>query len=486
MGAWLALALAPAPAVKSADATAAVAAAGQSGTVEGRVLNTISGQYVKNARVTIEGTTLEAFTNDFGEYRFADVPTGAVTVKVSYTGFEPAREAVPVQAGQSSRRDFNLGPRGQTVDPQAPRVKLDPFMVAGTRETNGNNIAIAEQRFAPNVKNVVAADAFGDLTEGNIGELMKFLPGVTVDFRGEAIGSVAVRGIGANFTGVSQDGARLASGEFGRVFQFEQVSVNNISRVEVTKVPTPDVPSDSMGGSVNMVSKSAFESARTEFRYRAYFSLNSNAPDIFKRTPGPEDTGSYKVRPGFDFSYIAPLTPNLGLVVNGLSSHAFIFQHAPTRIWRFTGAGATPTAPYLRQFNYSLNPKTTDRESVSLKVDWRPAPDHVLSFGAQFAYYSAFFDERTRPIDAGSSNVSAAAGGANLTFGPTFTHGATGRGTVALTRFSQNKLGSLIGGNLAHRYTGRKWEIQSSLSISKSKTCIATRPAATFSTSGRA
>ena len=46
---------------------------------------------------------------------------------------------------------------------------------------------------------------------------------------------------------------------FNRVFEFEQVSINNTSRTEIVKVPTPDLPSDSLGGSVNLVSKNAFE-----------------------------------------------------------------------------------------------------------------------------------------------------------------------------------------------------------------------------------
>ena len=33
-----------------------------------------------------------------------------------------------------------------------------------------------------------------------------------------------------------------------RVFQFKEVSINNVSRLEVTKVPTPDQAADSLGG----------------------------------------------------------------------------------------------------------------------------------------------------------------------------------------------------------------------------------------------
>lgn len=45
----------------------------------------------------------------------------------------------------------------------------------------------------------------------------------------------------------------------GRTFEFEQASLNNIETIEVTKAPTPDMDADSIGGNVNIVSKSAFD-----------------------------------------------------------------------------------------------------------------------------------------------------------------------------------------------------------------------------------
>ena len=46
------------------------------GAIEGRVLHGMSGAYLENARVTVEGATLPAFTNNLGEYRLSGVPTG--------------------------------------------------------------------------------------------------------------------------------------------------------------------------------------------------------------------------------------------------------------------------------------------------------------------------------------------------------------------------------------------------------------------------
>ena len=53
---------------------AAVFAQATSGSITGRVLNAGNGRYLNNARVTIEGTNQEAFTDEFGGYRFDNVP----------------------------------------------------------------------------------------------------------------------------------------------------------------------------------------------------------------------------------------------------------------------------------------------------------------------------------------------------------------------------------------------------------------------------
>ena len=65
-----------------AAATPAVFAA-DVGTIQGRVLNSTNGTYLNNARVTIDGTAIETFTNEIGEYRLSNVPAGTVAVRAA-------------------------------------------------------------------------------------------------------------------------------------------------------------------------------------------------------------------------------------------------------------------------------------------------------------------------------------------------------------------------------------------------------------------
>lgn len=341
LSAWLCIALTMLTSTLWAQSTA--------GTVEGRVLNATSGRYLNNVRVSVEGSTQETFTNEFGEYRIVGVPAGSVTLNVFFTGLDSQSVTVNVQGGQVTQQDVTLT-RGTISE----TVVLDAFVVASERDTNAASIAANEQRFANNIKNVVSADAFGDVTEGNVGEFIKYLPGISVDYVAADVRAISVRGFDSSLTAVSVDGGRMASASSGsssRTFELEQVSINNVARIELVKVPTPDMPADAIGGSVNMISKSAFERKGAQLNYRAVLNFNHEEPYFWKKTPGPGNKETFKVLPGFDFDYTLPFSPNFGIVVTGLSSNQFNEQHRSQMVWENagTGTGASPANPYLRQ-----------------------------------------------------------------------------------------------------------------------------------------
>ena len=56
--------------------TTTLAAQSTTGTIEGQVSNSARGENVERARVTVEGTLLETFTQDDGSYRLTNVPVG--------------------------------------------------------------------------------------------------------------------------------------------------------------------------------------------------------------------------------------------------------------------------------------------------------------------------------------------------------------------------------------------------------------------------
>src|SRR4051794_26287736 len=78
------------------------------GTVQGRVFNPSSQQYVRIAEVRLEGTDRVTYTENDGSFQFGGVPAGTANVSVSFTGYNTAKESFNVTAGQTAMREINL------------------------------------------------------------------------------------------------------------------------------------------------------------------------------------------------------------------------------------------------------------------------------------------------------------------------------------------------------------------------------------------
>ena len=158
----------------------------------------------------------------------------------------------------------------------------------------------------------------------------------------------------------------LVTSDFGtsRVFQFTQVSINNVARVEVTKVPTPSNPADSMAGSIDMVSKSAFERRSAELRYTLGLSGNPRHLSL-RRTPHINDRREFKVLPSVAFDYTLPVNRDLGLVVTGQSQNRFIDMQWVPRTFNATaaGTGASFARPYLQSLQLLSVPRRNERNA---------------------------------------------------------------------------------------------------------------------------
>jgi hypothetical protein len=287
------------------------------GIIAGRVYNVAIGAYANNARVTIEGTALETFTNQDGEYRFAQAPAGAHRVTVAHAGLASQTANVTVTPGGVSPQDFELtlplrGVAGNVLQMEAYIVEA--------KEMGAQAIALNEQRHAPNIKNVVAFEEFGNISDGNIGEYLKYVPGVVVTYGPQTAESASVRGMPDTGTLVLLDGAEISSTDGDRTFSFASSAVGSVDRVEVTKVPTPDMPANAIGGTINIIGKSGFASKKRKTTvnvFATYSTLDGIAPPSTGREPGPDPaTTKSRVLPGFDLAHVQPLNDKLAFTFN--------------------------------------------------------------------------------------------------------------------------------------------------------------------------
>jgi len=427
------------------------------GTIEGRVLNTRSGEFVERARVTIEGSALETFTDADGNYRIANVPAGTARVRVFFTGLLPRTDNVTVTPGQVARHDVSL----QTFETRADAgaggvVQLDKFVVGTSREMDGAAIAINEQRFAANIKNVISADEFGGVAEGNAAEVLKFMPGVTVENSGGNMRFISINGVSSDNVPVTVDGFSLASSAGGtaRAVQVDMVSNNSLSRIEISYSPTPESSGAALAGSVNMVQRSSFERSKPVFNGSVYMMMRDNARD-FQKVNTARQHPSRNVHPGFDFSYVAPLTQRFGFTLSGGHSTQYSAQDIVTLTWRGGGTATngttfphtTPDRPYLSSITVLDAPKVTARNSAAVTFDYRLSRTDRISLGFQFSSFEVWFKNNTLAYNLTSIRPG--------DFTPTSTVGA---GEVQLTRDERHRLNRTMMPTLLWRHDGPVWK----------------------------
>src|SRR5687767_4516949 len=189
-----------------AAANLARAQVAATGSIEGRVINVTNGQYLNKARIAIAGATIETLTEVDGRYVLPRVPAGEVVVVAFYTGFDPVTTSVRVERDKVATADFSMSHMGQGP------MTLSPFVVAETREFNAQAIALNEQRFARNIRSIVTSDEHGDIGEANVAEIVKFIPGMSVNYSGGIVAtSVTLRGLPPTTTSVTMDGGPVSS-----------------------------------------------------------------------------------------------------------------------------------------------------------------------------------------------------------------------------------------------------------------------------------
>ncbi|MCC5805543.1 MAG: TonB-dependent receptor plug domain-containing protein [Opitutales bacterium] len=358
------------------------------GVIRGRVLNAQTGRYMERVVVQVEGTARRAFTNQFGEYELYGVPAGEVRLTASFTGMPTQTADVVVLAGERVAHDFTFRGRAPRPDDDDDIFELEEFEVRGADQfRTATEIAMQEERFSVNLRNVVDTEAYGITAQGNVGEFVKFMPGVTIGYGGTGAAggtysspadanTISIRGFDPRETRVTIDGigvANAAPGTLDPAVGLDMMSINNASRVEVIKVPTPDQPNTGLGGTVNLISKTAFEYTEPTLNFRVYVGLNSDNLTLFRRTPGPMNRPTYKARPSFDMTYAVPFSDSFGMTVTLASANQVNEENVLKARIRRDPLRTVTTRPQLRgadsvtsvggeQFNFWLerDPRFSD------------------------------------------------------------------------------------------------------------------------------
>ncbi|MBV6647241.1 MAG: TonB-dependent receptor [Cyclobacteriaceae bacterium] len=212
-------------------------------TIRGKVIDKDTGEPLPGATVKIKGTTQGTITDISGNFYLS--ATSGETIEVSYIGYKTMEKQLSNLV--SDQISFSL---------ESDFVQLKGVVVTGI--TQGQAKALNQQKNADNIKNVVAADQIGRFPDLNTAEAIQRIPGITIS-RDQGEGRyVSVRGTPLQYTNISVNGEQIPSAEGDvRYVALDVVPVDQLASIEVSKTLTPDMDGDAIGGSINLITRTA-------------------------------------------------------------------------------------------------------------------------------------------------------------------------------------------------------------------------------------
>ncbi|MBI5380907.1 MAG: TonB-dependent receptor [Opitutae bacterium] len=421
------------------------AAESAGGTIVGTVAETGTGKLLEGAEIFIEGTDLRTNAEREGRFSLSAVPSGMLRVTISYPGLEPKTIPVTVKTGEPT----DLA----TIRLSAAEILvMEAINVQGAKE--GMAQAVALQKVSFQSKVVAASDQFGPVSEGNVGEYLKFLPGVSIDYNVNDARGVSLRGLSTAFTIVAVDGTPMAGGsstDDTRRFEFEQIAMNNVETTELYKSMSPDIPAGATGGFVNFVTKSAFDVADQQ---RITYDLSLSAPSTnfaFTKQGGVwGHRKEYTARPSLDLNVSRKINSKLGLNINYRLSEKY--DDSPRTEFTWATAATAPTVmqtPRLQQYNVRSEQKLTHREAFATKIDYRFNDRTKLMIAGQWNWYDLNFTQRGPQFVLGTA---ATRSGTD----DIYTSGATGA-SIQNGVLYRNKFGTTmhVNGTFSHEFANR-------------------------------
>ncbi len=318
------------------------------GHVTGRVLDS-NKQVLPGASIYIEDFHTGVISDINGYYMLPDLKPGTYLLKISYVGYQPKEVKLVVPEDRTKVQDFVL----------EDGVELQGVEVMGA--FHGQRKALQMQKEAMGVTNVVSADQVGKFPDSNIGDALKRINGVNVQYdQGEArFGQV--RGTSADLTSVTVNGNRMPSAEGDtRNVQLDLIPADMIQTIELNKVVTSDMDGDAIGGEINLVTKNTPSHQVLSFNAGSGYSWISDKPQW--------DLGATWGNRFFD--------GKLGVMA------ALSYQYAP-------GGSDNAEFEYEENDNDELELKeaqvrqyyvTRERQSYSLALDYQINPLNKISF----------------------------------------------------------------------------------------------------------
>jgi TonB-dependent receptor len=214
--------------------------------LSGRVADT-SSHGLPGARVHIDPRGLTLVTDADGRYA-ATLSAGRYTVEFSYLGFAVETQEVNLEASHPLRLDATLH----------PRVTVSEEVTVTDSRSSGEAKALSRRQTSDRVIDVLPSEIITSLPNTNVADAIGRLPSVSLE-RDEGEGKyVQIRGTEPRLSNVTINGVHVPSPESDvRNIKLDIIPSDLVGAIELNKTLSADLDGDAIGGSVNLVTKTA-------------------------------------------------------------------------------------------------------------------------------------------------------------------------------------------------------------------------------------
>ncbi len=225
--------------------------AGYAADISGTVYDEIHDQYVNGCEIRVMENSQSVYTSRGGRFNIYGMQPGTYTLETRAVGLPVTYQKVTIE---NKNDDISLN----IIISNEQVFEMEAITVVGSLV--GRAKALNIQKSADNLVNVVSADAMGQFVDRNAAEALQRQPGITVvDSQGEGK-YIVIRGASPSWNQVMIDGVNVATpDENGRTTALNIISTDQLEAIEVTKSWTPDQAAGSVGGTVNLVTRSALD-----------------------------------------------------------------------------------------------------------------------------------------------------------------------------------------------------------------------------------
>ncbi|MBN2821369.1 MAG: TonB-dependent receptor [Bacteroidales bacterium] len=344
----------------------------QNNKISGVITDAKTNEPLPGAGIVIENTTKGTVSSFNGSFKIEGIKEKKLNLIISFIGYETKS----VECDFANQPNIELDVVLNEISQQIDEVNV-------TAMARGQQKAMLDQKLAENIKNIVSSEQIEQFPDMNAAEVIQRIPGITLQ-RDQGEGRfVQLRGTPPELTNFNINGEQIPSPEGDvRYVGLDVIAADQIEFVEITKVLTPDMDADGIGGNVNIVTKRALD----------------EKPDISVAISGGYNNLRQKENYQMQFSYGARngkfgFNINSSYFQNNLGSDNMEFDYIKGPFWGSQDQGVENYKVQYKKMELRHYDITRTRIGISTTMDYTFNEHSVIYLRGMF---NSFTDDEIR------------------------------------------------------------------------------------------